>query len=142
MLNTWLHSGMWVFFNRGCCRVACCEEVAVNMLDSQVSVCAEVLQPDAGSGCRDAKPNKAELALLKQALGLPPSRPLANHHKAQLSKFRYYLSTQPGTILPFLKAVEWSSTQVCTCTLLASPTEHPLLSKDTAPVFSFTDPNC
>lgn len=65
-----------------------------------------------GCAFRDAKPNKGELAMLKQALSLPPSRPLANHHKAQLSKFRYYLSGQPGTILPFLKAVEWSSDQV------------------------------
>lgn len=63
--------------------------------------------------CRDAKPNKGELAILRQVMKLPPSKPLANHQKAQVSKFRYYLAKQSGTVIPFLKAVEWTSPQVC-----------------------------
>lgn len=62
--------------------------------------------------CRDAKPNKGELAILRQVIKLPPSKPLANHQKAQVSKFRYYLAKQSGTIIPFLKAVEWTNSQV------------------------------
>lgn len=69
-------------------------------------------QPMVWLWCRDAKPNKGELAILRQVIKLPPSKPLANHQKAQVSKFRYYLAKQSGTIVPFLKAVEWTNSQV------------------------------
>jgi hypothetical protein len=62
--------------------------------------------------CRDAKPNKDELAALRNILSLPMTRHLSTHQKTQISKFRYFLAGQRNTIIPFLKSVNWNSDQV------------------------------
>ena len=110
--------GFAVLLARGSTRLSSRLQCVVKFVGASLRGLYDMLRGDWKAECRDAKPNKTELALLKQALSLPPSRPLANHHQAQLSKFRYYLAAQPGTLLPFLKAVEWSSAQVCSPRLL------------------------